>query len=65
MQNTLYTVDRIVWTYWLSGTCPIIPVIRNFMAILGKATGMWFINGSSKRKNILKSKMNMPDENQL
>jgi hypothetical protein len=27
--------------------------------------GTWFINGSSKRKNIMKLKLNMPAENLL
>jgi hypothetical protein len=33
------------------------------MATLGKTT--WFINGSSKRKSIMKSKLNMPADDQL
>jgi hypothetical protein len=33
------------------------------MAILGKTT--WFSNGSSKRKSIMKSKLNMPADDQL
>ncbi|XP_056017385.1 52 kDa repressor of the inhibitor of the protein kinase-like [Ostrea edulis] len=44
-------------------SCQNIPVVRNFMAILGKIT--WFINGSSKRKNIMKSTLDLPAESNL
>ena len=40
----------------IDNNCVNVPVIRNVMAILRKTTR--FINGSSKRKNIMKSKFN-------
>jgi hypothetical protein len=57
MLNTLYI--RLVEL----SDCQYVPVIRNFMAI--QVIGTWFINGSSKRKNIMKLKLNMPAENLL
>jgi hypothetical protein len=44
-------------------SCQNVPVIRNLKAILGKTS--WFINGSSKRKNIMKSKSNLLAESHL
>ena len=55
------------WSHCLKqvivNVCQNVPEDRNFMTILEKTT--WLTNGSSKTKNIMKSKLNLPAENQL